>query len=37
MLRLAAHLDSLALTTAPMVAMDATRLPRGMKFESKGW
>jgi hypothetical protein len=30
-----AHLDSLALTTAPMVAMDATRLPRGMKFEVK--
>ena len=30
-----AHLDSLALTTAPMVAMDATRLPRGMKFEIK--
>jgi hypothetical protein len=27
------HLDSLALTTSPMVAMDATRLPRGMKFE----
>ena len=30
-----AHMDSLALTTAPMVAMDATRLPRGMKFEVK--
>jgi hypothetical protein len=30
-----AHLDSLALTTAPMIAMDATRLPRGMKFEVK--
>jgi len=29
------HLDSLALTTAPMVAMDATRLPRGAKFEVK--
>jgi hypothetical protein len=29
------HLDSLALTTSPMVAMDATRLPRGMKFEIK--
>jgi hypothetical protein len=29
------HLDSLALTTSPMVAMDATRLPRGMKFEVK--
>lgn len=27
------HLDSLALTTAPMMAMDATRLPRGAKFE----
>ena len=29
------HLDSLALTTAPMMAMDATRLPRGAKFEVK--
>jgi hypothetical protein len=29
------HLDSLALTTAPMIAMDATRLPRGAKFEVK--
>jgi len=28
-----AHLDSLALTTVPMMAMDATRLPRGSKFE----
>jgi hypothetical protein len=27
------HLDNLALTSAPMMAMDATRLPRGMKFE----
>jgi len=27
------HLDSLALSTAPMMGMDATRLPRGMKFE----
>ena len=27
------HLDSLALTTAPMMAMDATRLPRGAKYE----
>jgi hypothetical protein len=27
------HLDSLALTAAPMVALDATRLPRGFKFE----
>ena len=26
------HLDSLALTSAPMIAMDATRLPRGAKF-----
>ena len=33
--QLRAHLDSLALTTAPMVAMDATRLPRGAKFEIK--
>jgi hypothetical protein len=29
------HLDSLALTTSPMMAMDATRLPRGAKFEIK--
>jgi hypothetical protein len=29
------HLDSLALTTSPMMAMDATRLPRGAKFEVK--
>ena len=28
-----AHLDSLALTTAPMMAMDATRLPRGAKYD----
>ena len=28
-------LDSLALTTSPMIAMDATRLPRGAKFEVK--
>ena len=27
------HMDSLALTTAPMMAMDATRLPRGAKYE----
>ena len=26
-------LDAMALTTAPMIAMDATRLPRGAKFE----
>lgn len=31
--QLRAHMDSLALTTAPMIAMDATRLPRGAKFE----
>ncbi len=30
-----AHLDSLALTTAPMMAMDATRLPRGARYEVK--
>ena len=30
-----AHLDSLALTTSPMMAMDATRLPRGAKYEVK--
>jgi len=29
------HLDSVALTTAPMMGMDATRLPRGAKFEVK--
>jgi hypothetical protein len=29
------HLDSLALTTSPMIAMDSTRLPRGAKFEVK--
>ena len=28
-----AHLDSLALTTVPMMGIDATRLPRGAKFE----
>ena len=33
--QLRAHMDSLALTTAPMMGMDATRLPRGMKFEVK--
>ena len=27
------HLDSIALTTAPMMGMDATRVPRGFKFE----
>jgi hypothetical protein len=29
------HMDSLALTVSPMVAVDATRLPRGAKFEVK--
>jgi hypothetical protein len=29
------HMDSMALTTVPMVAIDATRLPRGAKFEVK--
>lgn len=33
--QLRAHMDSLALTTAPMIAMDSTRLPRGAKFEIK--
>ena len=33
--QLRSHLDSLALTTAPMIAIDATRLPRGSKFEVK--
>tara|TARA_R110000823_G_scaffold2934_6_gene11698 strand:- start:12489 stop:14444 length:1956 start_codon:yes stop_codon:yes gene_type:complete len=28
-----ARIDSLALTTTPMLAADATRLPRGIKFE----
>ena len=27
------HLDSLALTAAPMIGLDASRLPRGFKFE----
>ena len=31
--QLRSHMDSLALTTAPMMGIDATRLPRGMKFE----
>jgi len=31
--QLRSHFDSLALTAVPMVAMDATRLPRGSKFE----
>ncbi|HWQ96272.1 MAG TPA: hypothetical protein VN368_02755 [Candidatus Methylomirabilis sp.] len=29
------HMDGLALTSAPMMAMDATRVPRGFKFEVK--
>lgn len=29
------HMDSLSLTAVPMVALDATRLPRGAKFEVK--
>jgi hypothetical protein len=33
--KIRSHLDSLALTTSPMIAMDATRLPRGAKFEVK--
>lgn len=31
--QLRAHMDSIALTTVPMMGIDATRLPRGMKFE----
>lgn len=31
--QLRSHLDSLAMTTVPMMAMDATRMPRGAKFE----
>jgi len=31
--QLRTHLDSLALTAVPMAAMDATRMPRGSKFE----
>lgn len=33
--QLRAHMDSVALTAAPMIGMDATRLPRGAKFEVK--
>jgi len=33
--QLRSHMDSLALTTVPMMGMDATRLPRGSKFEVK--
>ena len=29
------HMDSLALTSAPMMGTDATRVPRGFKFEVK--
>lgn len=29
------HIDGLALTSAPMMAMDSTRLPRGAKYEVK--
>lgn len=31
--QLRSHLDSLALTTVPMMAMDATRMPRGARME----
>ena len=31
--QLRSHLDSLALTTVPMMGMDATRMPRGARFE----
>jgi hypothetical protein len=33
--QLRSQLDAMALTTAPMMAMDATRMPRGSKFEVK--
>ena len=33
---LRARIDTLALTTHPMMGVDATRLPRGVKFEVKG-
>jgi len=33
--QLRSHLDALALTTVPMMGMDATRLPRGSRFEIK--
>lgn len=33
--QLRAHMDSVALTSAPMMAMDATRLPRGARFQVK--
>lgn len=31
--QLRSHLDSLALTSAPMMGIDASRMPRGFKFE----
>ena len=33
--QLRSYIDGLGLTTAPMMAMDATRMPRGAKFEVK--
>lgn len=33
--QLRAHLDSVALTSAPMMGVDATRMPRGFKFQIK--
>lgn len=33
--QLRSHMDNLALTTVPMMGMDATRLPRGAKYEVK--
>ena len=33
--QLRSYIDSLGLTSAPMMAMDATRMPRGSKFEIK--
>ena len=33
--QLRSQMDAMALTTAPMMAMDATRMPRGSKFEVK--
>ena len=33
--QLRSYIDGLGLTTAPMMAMDATRMPRGSKFEVK--
>ena len=33
--QLRSYIDSLGLTSAPMMAMDATRMPRGSKFEVK--